>query len=354
MRQNTKVLVFIQGSALRRTIFYLVGFLAPMPDSEIVSGYSDVLLFRHHTGSKIMLGPVAFINSSCRETYCYVSNSKRTKVNIRVTKISGIQPGDEITVLYGGESFGPNRLQCECPHKELHGSTELLRSWTWSGRIGVENEVCVTSASSPSSATDCNVVPRLTKRRLNFGVTYKKTRNSGATSKQSRYSAATYKSRSLNKVRYRVNYHQDSSSAISSSAFSETESEAVSCQNDWRPQQSGPCEQASGDEYNLSVGQFDLEADSHFCSAPLQINAVSDFEVEVPAHEQKNSITDSGPLSGSQKWFARDHAALLTALLRNSLQLRILVLFRKGAWYLFSNCSKKFCLLAITCQHTIQ
>ena len=278
----------------------LVGFLAPMPDSEIISDYNDVSVFRHHTGSKIMLGPVAFINSSCRENCCYVSNSKRTKVNIRVTKISGIQPGDEITVLYGGEYFGPNRMNCECPHKELHGSTELLSSWTRSGRIRVENEVCVPSATSPSSATDCNAGSRLTKRRRNFGVTYKKIRNSGATYKQSRSRAATYKPRSVNKVRCRVNYHQDSSSA-SSSAFSETESEAVGFQNDWCPLQSGPCEQASSDQYSFSVSQFDLEADSHFCSTPLQINCVSDFEFEVPVHEQEDRITDSGSLSGSDE-----------------------------------------------------
>ena len=61
-------------------------------------------------------------------------------------------------------------------------------------------------------------------------------------------------------MRYRVNYHQDSSSASSSSALSETESEAVGFKNDWRPLQSRPCEQASSDRYSFSVSQFDLEA----------------------------------------------------------------------------------------------
>ena len=92
-------------------------------------------------------------------------------------------------------------MHCDCSHKELHGSTELLRSWTRSGRIRVENEVCVPRATSPSSATDCNADSRLTKRRQNFGVTYKKIRNSGATYRQSRSSAATYRSRSVNKMR---------------------------------------------------------------------------------------------------------------------------------------------------------
>ena len=49
------------------------------------------------------------------------------------------------------------------------------------------------------------------------------------------------------------------------------------------------------------MSQFDLEADSHFCSTPLQINGVSDFEFEVPVHEQGDSITDSGSLSGSDE-----------------------------------------------------
>ena len=62
----------------------LVGFLALIKESKIVDGVNDVSVFRHHTGSKIMLGGVSFINSSCRENCTYVGNSKRTKVSIRV------------------------------------------------------------------------------------------------------------------------------------------------------------------------------------------------------------------------------------------------------------------------------
>ena len=33
----------------------------------------------------------------------------------------------------------------------------------------------------------------------------------------------------------------------------------------------------------------------------LQINGVSDFEYKVPVYEQEDSVTDSGPLSGSDE-----------------------------------------------------
>ena len=106
----------------------MTGFLATIKRNEIVPGYNDVPVFEHHTGPKIMLGAVAFINSYCKENCAYVSSKKRTRVHVRVTNGSGLRPDDEVTVLYGGDFFGPNRMNSECPHKEMHNFEEQLKS----------------------------------------------------------------------------------------------------------------------------------------------------------------------------------------------------------------------------------
>ena len=117
-------------------LFGLTGFLAPMPSSEIIAGVNDVSIFDHSTGPKLMLGGVSFINSSCRENSVYVPNRCRSKVQIRVTAIKGIEVGEEVTVRYGGDFFGPYRMFCECPHAEFHGaSSVILRNWTRSGKV---------------------------------------------------------------------------------------------------------------------------------------------------------------------------------------------------------------------------
>ena len=87
-------------------------------------------------GSKLMLGGVSFVNSSCKENCVYVPNRNKTKVCIWVTAIKGIQKGEKITVNYGGEYFGPNRMFCEGPHSAFHGTNAaVINSWTRSGKV---------------------------------------------------------------------------------------------------------------------------------------------------------------------------------------------------------------------------
>ena len=114
----------------------LTGFLVPIPHREIIPGYNDVSIFEHASGPKLMLGGVSFFNSSCKENCVYVPNRNKTKVCIRVATTKGIQKGEEITVNYGGEYFGPNRMFCECPHSAFHGpNAAVINSWTRSGKV---------------------------------------------------------------------------------------------------------------------------------------------------------------------------------------------------------------------------
>ena len=52
----------------------LTVFLAPILKEEIISGYNNVSIFQHHTGEKMMLGGVAFIDSSCKPNPMYSYN----------------------------------------------------------------------------------------------------------------------------------------------------------------------------------------------------------------------------------------------------------------------------------------
>ena len=114
----------------------LTGFLVPIPQREILPGYNDVSVFEHKSGPKLMLGGVSFVNSSCKENCVNVLNRNKIKVCIRVTAIKGIQKGEEITVNYGDEYFGPNRMFCECPHSAFHGTNPaVINSWTRSGKV---------------------------------------------------------------------------------------------------------------------------------------------------------------------------------------------------------------------------
>ena len=113
----------------------LTGFPAPMPQSSIVPGINDVSIIQHASGPKLMLGGASFINSSCKENCIYLPNKSKTRIQIRVTAVLGVQKGEEITVNFGGEYFGPNRMFCECPHTSLHGHQPVINSWTRAGRV---------------------------------------------------------------------------------------------------------------------------------------------------------------------------------------------------------------------------
>ena len=120
-----------------RVIAGLVGFLAPISESEIVEGVNDFSIFRSNrrrSGSKLMLGPASFINSCCKPNSLYEFDRKTNQLRIKVIKKDGIQPGEEVTVKYAGDYFGENSIFCCCPFTEYHGKrARMLKNWTRSG-----------------------------------------------------------------------------------------------------------------------------------------------------------------------------------------------------------------------------
>ena len=85
----------------------LIGFLASISKEEIISWYNNVSIFQHHTGERMMLAGVAFINSSCKPNSMYSYNRQMKIVNLKVISNLGIQDGDEVTVMYGGTFMDP-------------------------------------------------------------------------------------------------------------------------------------------------------------------------------------------------------------------------------------------------------
>ena len=88
---------------------FLFGFLAPISVADIKDGENDFSIFDLSSAEKfLMLGPASFINSSCRNNSFYDPQQKESLLYIKVGEKT-ILPGQEITVLYSGGYFGPNR-----------------------------------------------------------------------------------------------------------------------------------------------------------------------------------------------------------------------------------------------------
>ena len=158
-----------------------------------------------------MLGSVFFINSSCRENCTYVGNSKRTKVSIRVISRDGLFPGVEITVLYSGDYFGPNRVHCKCPFSEMHGKDHPIQSWTHSGKV---RSLSTVRERLVTSTTEQRALQKFCRRHRDVGP--------------------SHQPRRIKKSRYRVRYEtssESSSSITASPDISENESLGNSSQD---------------------------------------------------------------------------------------------------------------------------
>ena len=98
----------------------LVGFLVDIKEDEIVPGYNDFSVMESPRKSVqwLMLGPISFINASCKPNVAYV-NVKNIMVCVPLREI---KEGEELTVSYQNHFFGPNNQYCLCPYKSRHGN----------------------------------------------------------------------------------------------------------------------------------------------------------------------------------------------------------------------------------------
>ncbi|XP_075260432.1 uncharacterized protein LOC142352001 isoform X1 [Convolutriloba macropyga] len=106
---------FARGSVING----VTGFLAEIKDDEIVAGLNDVsILYSQHKDIQwVMLGPISFINASCKANVEY-----RQKGNIVFcVALKDIKIGDELTVYYYRHFFGRFNENCLCPYKLMHG-----------------------------------------------------------------------------------------------------------------------------------------------------------------------------------------------------------------------------------------
>jgi len=127
-----------------QTISYLVGTLVRLTADESNQldttnrNFSIVCLGRKKNQS-IFLGPARFANHDCNANARLVPKGDDS---MEVIALRNIEIGEEITVSYGGDYFGPNNTDCLC------GTCEDLTRNGWSASIAGANEV--SRESSPN------------------------------------------------------------------------------------------------------------------------------------------------------------------------------------------------------------
>ncbi|KAK6543785.1 Histone-lysine N-methyltransferase set9 [Orbilia ellipsospora] len=78
-------------------------------------------------GAQIFLGPARFVNHDCSPNCRFVSASRSI---VTFAALRKIQPGEEITVYYSDDYFGPNNVECLCQ------SCEKSMRGGWSKSVG--------------------------------------------------------------------------------------------------------------------------------------------------------------------------------------------------------------------------
>ena len=96
-----------------------IGFFADSTDAEIIPGFNDVsvLCSKMRDEQWLMLGPISFINASCRSNVEYRQKS-RLVVCVATKNIS---TGKELTISHNRHYFGKFNINCLCPYKSEHG-----------------------------------------------------------------------------------------------------------------------------------------------------------------------------------------------------------------------------------------
>lgn len=108
----------------------VVGILVSMPSRCINRGKNDFSVHSTSAGQILMLGPVSFVNSSCRPNCEYQLDKKNMIMRLRVKKGLEIGLGEELNVQYSGSYFGENRDTCACPYIEYHSLPCAFRGRT--------------------------------------------------------------------------------------------------------------------------------------------------------------------------------------------------------------------------------
>jgi [histone H4]-N-methyl-L-lysine20 N-methyltransferase len=140
-----------QGEAVK----YLVGTLVPLTIEEsanldITNRNFSIVTSARKKGSSIFLGPARFANHDCN------ANARlevRGSDGMQVVAVQNIDVGEELTVSYGNDYFGPDNIDCLCH------TCEVLERNGWTS-----HEAAGLSRSASPFAEELDVPPKPKKR----------------------------------------------------------------------------------------------------------------------------------------------------------------------------------------------
>ncbi|EXJ91351.1 hypothetical protein A1O1_04463 [Capronia coronata CBS 617.96] len=141
------------------TVKYLTGTLVPLTteesaDLDLTNRNFSIVVSSRKKNSSIFLGPARFANHDCDANGRLVT---RGPDGMEVVAMKNIEVGDEITVSYGDDYFGPGNIDCLCH------TCEVLERNGWTSKAAVLEPG--SNASTPSRDLLANMKPRSLKRK---------------------------------------------------------------------------------------------------------------------------------------------------------------------------------------------
>lgn len=127
------------------TVKYLVGTLVPLTteesaDLDLTNRNFSIVVSARKKNSSIFLGPARFANHDCDANGRLVT---RGSDGMEVVAVKNIDIGDEITVSYGDDYFGPSNIDCLCHTCEMHERNG------WTSKAGVLGSDSHASSPAP-------------------------------------------------------------------------------------------------------------------------------------------------------------------------------------------------------------
>ena len=75
----------------------------------------------------VMLGPASFINHNCQPNCEYICRGEKSSTIIFIRTKRALVRGEEITVSYSDDNFGPGKNECNCSSCNDNPSNQTLR-----------------------------------------------------------------------------------------------------------------------------------------------------------------------------------------------------------------------------------
>ncbi|KIX98505.1 uncharacterized protein Z520_05806 [Fonsecaea multimorphosa CBS 102226] len=152
------------------TIKYLTGTLVPLTteesaDLDLTNRNFSIVVSSRKKNSSIFLGPARFANHDCDANGRLVTRGEN---GMEVVAMKNIEVGDEITVSYGDDYFGPGNIDCLC-----HTCEQLERNG-WTSKAGILDTPsrASTPLHEPQTAVQTAVQPRGLKRKRDSNHSY--------------------------------------------------------------------------------------------------------------------------------------------------------------------------------------